>query len=207
MTRPLNSDPLRNFRFLVTISHPDLPTFARLGFMGCTGLAVATEAIPYREGSNNTTTRKMPGQTDFGPVGLTRGCLAAPTGGGGAGTNEAWFWFQNIFEVVDGAGTGPLGHDFRVPISIDVLEHPVTSGPGSPGVSSTAGGQGFVKVRFQLYNAWPMGVSWSDLDAGGNAIIVESMQIAHEGFDVYYPAGSNSPSDGAQIQQLSAINQ
>jgi phage tail-like protein len=187
MTRPLASDPLRNFRFQVAVNHPTIQSFPRMGFMGVTGLAVATEAIPYREGGNNTTTRKMPGQTDFGPVGLTRGCMAAPTGAGRAGTSEAWQWFQQIFAVMDGNGTGTLGADFRCPITIDVLEHPITSGPGSSAPTS----QPAIKVRYQLYNAWPMGISWSDLDAGGNAIVIESLQLAHEGFDTFY--ADNNP--------------
>ena len=65
-TRPLNSDPLRNFRFLVTITTPNAnavpTTIARMGFMAVSGLSVNNEVIPYREGGNNTPTRKMPGQ-------------------------------------------------------------------------------------------------------------------------------------------------
>lgn len=198
MSRALNSDPLRNFRFGVSINHPLIPDFLRMGFMGVTGLAVSTEVIPYREGGNNTVTRKMPGQTDFGPIGLTRGCLAAPTGAGAAGTNEAWLWYLQIFSVMDGDGQGGLGVDFRVTVTIDVYEHPITVGTGStaPGVAPA------IKVRFQVYNAWPQALNWSDLDAGGNAVVIESMQLAHEGFQVFYP--STNPSNGTGLVSTSA---
>src|SRR5262252_459820 len=106
-SRSLNSDPLRNFRFLVQISHPDLQSMARMGFMAVSGLAVSNEIIPYREGGNNTTTRKMPGQSDFGPISLTRGMMAAPVNGGNIGTNEAYRWFQQIFSVNAGQAQLP----------------------------------------------------------------------------------------------------
>src|SRR5262252_11247081 len=103
-TRPLNSDPLRNFRFLVTITSPNstaVPTtIGRMGFMAVSGLAVNNEVIPYREGGNNTTTRKMPGQSDFGPLTLTRGFMAAPivigTADIGTGRDEIYKWFTQI---------------------------------------------------------------------------------------------------------------
>lgn len=45
-------------------------------------------------------------------------------------------------------------------------------------------GEAKVKTQFKVFNAWPTSVSFSDLDAGANAIIVNQMTLAHEGFDV-----------------------
>lgn len=189
MTRPLASDPLRNFRFQVQIHHPTIATFPRMGFMSCSGLAIQNEVIPYREGGNNTTTRKMPGQSDFGPIALGRGMMAAPVTGGGApgegiGVSEAWQWLSQIFYVLEGQGVGGYGSEFRCGIDIDILHHPITRGPGAPLDSTPA-----IKARIQVFNAWPMGLSWSDLDAGGNAVIIENLTLAHEGFRVLW--GSN----------------
>jgi phage tail-like protein len=190
-SRPLNSDPLRNFRFLVTINHPQILGLTRMGFMAMSGLSVNNEVIPYREGGNNTTTRKMPGQSDFGPITLTRGFMAAPVSpGGGAvtqyGTNEIFQWFSQIFAVNIGSGSGagygtpPTNNNFRVGLNIDVLGYPVTSGPNAAGIDSPP----FIKARFFVYNAWPMGYSFSDLEAGGNAVFIENLQLAHEGWAV-----------------------
>lgn len=185
-SRPLNSDPLRNFRFNVNINHPLIPTLPRMGFMAMSGLAVNNEVIPYREGGNNTTTRKMPGQSDFGPITLTRGFMAAPaslTGPGqGIGTNEVYKWFSQIFSVNVGAGTGSgfggPGVDFRVGVTVDVLAHPITTTGYAAGVDNPPP----IKARFFIYNAWPMGYSFSDLEAGGNAVFIENLTLAHEGW-------------------------
>lgn len=193
MTRPLNSDPLRNFRFLVTITTPNstaVPTtISRMGFMAVSGLSVNNEVIPYREGGNNTTTRKMPGQSDFGPLTLTRGFMAVPINGGKGGTDEIYKWFEMIFAVAgaSGSGTGMPGMNFRSGVTIDVLEHPITKGPSAAGVDQTPA----IKARFAVYNAWPMGYSFSDLEAGGNAVFIENLTLAHEGFGVL--AGSQDP--------------
>lgn len=187
MTRPLNSDPLRNFRFRVTIVHPNSGLTARygkMGFMAVSGLALQNEVIPYREGGNNTTTRKMPGQSDFGPISCTRGLMAAPVVPPGSaaqnvGTNEAYLWLTQIFSVQQGQGFGQVGGDFRAGIVIDVLQHPVTQPGGSAaGVDVTPP----TKARFLIYNAWPMSLSYSDLEAGGNAVVIENLTLAHEGW-------------------------
>jgi phage tail-like protein len=39
-------------------------------------------------------------------------------------------------------------------------------------------------MRFEVYNAWPTSVAYSDLNAGDNALFVEQMTLVHEGFDV-----------------------
>jgi len=189
------TDPLRNFKFVVNINHK--PSNTRgilsqgLGFMSVSGLAATTEAIPYREGGMNTTVHQLPGQTSFSPVTLQRGVTL---GGNSAGP---WNWFRQLFDVVGGAGTGPVnrpsGNDFRCAVDINVLEHPVThyaipeesAGPSVP-----------VKLRVILHNAWITGISFSDLNAGDNAVMVEQMSLVHEGFQVLY--GPASPNQSAK---------
>lgn len=190
-TRPLGSDPLRNFKFNVYINHPGMPQMARLGFMSVTGLSATSEVIPYREGGNNTTTRKIPGQTDFGPIGLSRGMMAAPIGGGTSGMRDQWDWMLMLFSVLDGMGKGTSTSDFRANVDIDVLQHPITQGPGSTFSTTPA-----IKARFQVFNAWPMGLAYSDLDAGGNGVIIEQLTLAHEGFRILW---ANNPDPGVWL--------
>jgi phage tail-like protein len=161
----LQTDPFRNFKFRVAIAHPQIPGFASMGFMAVSGLSITTEVIPYREGGMNTTTQKMPGQSDFSPLTLSRGLAA--------GQGELWRWMKQLFVVMQGTPNGLGGKDFRQNVHIKVLEHP------------TAGkARAKVKAQFKVFNAWPTSVSYSDLDAGANAIIVNQMTLAHEGFDV-----------------------
>lgn len=160
---PLVTDPLRNFKFRFTIAKPSIPGMTELGFMSVSGLAANTPAIEYREGGNNTTTRKMPGQTSFPPITCQRGVAV--------GSNALWQWYIEIFHVVQGGGRGFVGNDFRSDMVLEVLDHPVSMGPTHP-----------IKARFQIFNAWPSAIQFSDFDAGGNALMMESMTIEHEGF-------------------------
>lgn len=158
----LATDPLRNFKFHVNILKPG--GFMTMGFMSVSGLNVTTEVIPYRQGGFNTTTQKMPGQSDFAPITLSKGLII--------GDRHMFDWMRELFTVIQGTGTGAPGADFRSNMDILVLDHPVTQGNSVP-----------VKAAFRVYNAWPTAVAFSDLDAGANAIIVNQMTLAHEGFD------------------------
>ena len=195
--RSLVTDPLRNFKFLVTIAVPNgsaVPTtIAKLGFMTADGLGIQNEVIPYREGGDNTTTRKMPGQTDFGPITLARGAMSVPVGPryttGAGGTNEIEQWMSQVFSAMEGQGLAvSASADFRTNVTIDVLEHPKTDPTYGAGLNNPPP----IKLRYYVFNAWPMGLNYSGLDAGGNAILVQTLQLAHEGFVPIY-APSNAP--------------
>jgi phage tail-like protein len=159
----LATDPLRNFKFNVNIMHPNIKGFATLGFMTVSGLNITTEVIPYREGGMNTTTQKMPGQSDFAPITLSQGVAV--------GSGPMWQWMKELFTVMQGTGTGSPGKDFRATVDIMVLDHPVTT--------STVP----VKAIYRVYNAWPTSIAFSDLDAGANAVLMQQLSLAHEGFD------------------------
>lgn len=189
--RPLSSDPLRNFKFIVTIGGvTGVPSsIGRLGFMTADGFGIQNEVIPYREGGDNTTTRKMPGQTDFGPITFARGAMSAPPGatsgaGSSVGTHEVFSWMGTVFSAMEGQGTARGHSDFRSDITVDVLEHPDTDPVYGAGINQT--NKRPIKLRFIIFEAWPMGLNWTGLDAGGNALMIETLQIAHEGFMPIY---------------------
>ena len=190
----LITDPLRNFRFLVTfkplngtdsaastaITNLGSATF---GFTSVSGMAVTTDSIPYREGGYNTTVHQIPGQTTFAPISLQRGVILS--------TSQNWDWMRNMFATVQGGGTTRgVGQDFRCDLEIQVLSHPIP-GLGSEGSAPTGGtlaGKDHVAMRFHVYNCWPTSVAYSDLNAGDNALFVEQMTLVHEGFDVNWAA-------------------
>ena len=174
----IKTDPLRNFRFQVNIHHQTSRgnMAARLGFMTLGGLSVETDLIAYRQGGFNTTTQKMPGQTNFPPITLSRGMMV--------GTDDQYQWFKEVFSVI--AGNGPktkAGTDFRADIDIYVLAHPWTRSTAVP-----------VKAKYHVYNAWPQSLAYSDLDAGGNGLIMEQMVLQHEGFGLVYAADNAASS-------------
>jgi len=158
------TDPLRNFKFLVDINHPVKALGgASMGFMSVSGLNITTEVIPYREGGMNTTTQKMPGQSDFAPITLSKGVIV--------GDKRMLDWMMQMFTVQQGTGNNTAGMDFRANLIVKVMDHPVTKGLVP------------VKAAFKVYNAWPTAIAFSDLDAGANAIMVSQMTLAHEGFE------------------------
>lgn len=185
----VRSDPLRNFKFQVQIHYVAKDIFgvqyklAELGFMSISGLQVTNENILYREGGMNATTRKMPGQSDYPPVTLQRGLFA--------GQSHLWQWFKDIFffEQVKGQEFP----DFRTTVTIRVLPHPSvrssTNYSQGGGASPVVHNVGKGRAVFKLFNAWPTSLSFSDLDAGGNGIIMEQMTLVHEGM-TYLPAKS-----------------
>ena len=181
----LITDPLRNFRFLVTFKA--LPTAsaattalqtATFGFTSVSGMAVTTDSIPYREGGYNTTVHQIPGQTTFAPITLQRGVVL--------GTNANYNWMRNLFATVQGGGTTrSANQNFRCDLEIAVLSHPI---PGANPADTSAAQSDHVAMRFNVYNCWPTAVAYSDLNAGDNALFVEQMTLVHEGFDVNWAA-------------------
>lgn len=174
----LATDPLRNFRFLVTFQPQDtnntVSFSTTVGFTSVSGLAVTTDSIPYREGGYNTTVHQIPGQTSFTPLTLQRGVVL--------GTSQNWDWMRQLFATVSANGTTrSVSQNFRCDLEIQVLSHPIPNTTDStvPGVSND-----HVAMRFKVYNAWPTTVAYSDLNAGDNALYVEQMTLVHEGFDL-----------------------
>jgi phage tail-like protein len=182
----LETDPIRNFRFLVTFkplvtNDADWlkPTKVTVGFTSVSGLSVTTDSIPYREGGYNTTVHQIPGQSSFSPLTLQRGVVL--------GTSQHWDWMRQMFATIQGgSGKADQTTNFRCDIEIAVLSHPIAGSGGGNG-GSTGNSTSYddhVAMRFQVYNAWPTSVAYSDLNAGDNAILVEQISLVHEGFDV-----------------------
>ena len=182
----LITDPLRNFRFLVTFKPLTDATgapistatsnlkSAKFGFTSVSGMAVTTDSIPYREGGYNTTVHQIPGQTTFAPITLQRGVIL--------GTSQNWEWMKNLFATVQGGGsTRGRTENFRCDMEIAVLSHPI---PATGENDNTPTASDHVAMRFNVYNAWPTSVAYSDLNAGDNALLVEQMTLVHEGFNV-----------------------
>jgi phage tail-like protein len=172
----LTADPIRNFKFQVQLLSLDGAAdneIARMGFTGVDGLSMNTEVMAYREGGWNTNPHKLPGQTDFPPISLSSGVFPGKPG--------MWNLAKKLFAVQWGRGSLGSGQEFRFDMVINVLDHPVTAGDasGSAGATSAA-----VVLKFNVYNAFVASVGFGGLNASDNGILVHSMTIHHEGFDV-----------------------
>jgi phage tail-like protein len=209
----LTTDPIRNFRFLVTfkpingsnVTNPlgtntgatapgtqpvgtspvtnPSAANATFGFTSVSGLSVTTDSIPYREGGYNTTVHQIPGQTTFSPIQLQRGVTL--------GTDANWNWMKQLFQVVEGSSsTSVAGNQFRCDVEIQVLSHPI--GDAASGDTNKSANGDHIAMRFNVYNAWITSVAYSDLNAGDNALFVEQMTLVHEGFDLKWATDLNA---------------
>ena len=195
----IRTDPLRNFKFRVQIvpqtdSGLNKPHMAggigNLGFAQMSGIAVTNEVIPYREGGMNTHPHKMVGQSDFAPVSLARGVF--PDSGGKA--LSKWQEFMHTWQGGQADGSDPAerggnvaNSEYRCTVNVWVYDHPVTSGTyqyNTDPSSGTAGVNLPPKLSITLYNAWPGSFSISDLNAGDNGILIQQLQLHHEGFSM-----------------------
>lgn len=195
------TDPLRNFKFTVNFVPLDdrlkqlVTGIGDLGFASMGGLAVNNEVIPYREGGMNTHTHKMIGLTDFPPVSFARGAFA--------NQDALWKWQKFMHAWVSGGvggfAEGSTGDDanYRCNIIVKIYDHPFTGqvqgGDTNYSYDSGDGGSqnikpGNVKLAYKLFNAWPGTYALSDLNAGDNGIMVQSMVMHHEGFHVAWKA-------------------
>lgn len=201
----LRTDPLRNFKFRVTIAPNDtadtsnLNTLASglsgLGFAQMSGIAVTNEVIPYREGGMNTHPHKMVGQSDFAPVSLARGVFASQ--------EQLYRWQQFIHcwqggvddlgvSISAAGASGSRGNgvdsedgtDYRCTVTVNVYDHPVTTSSYRYDVDPSVASNPDLPTRLtvRLFNAWPGSFSISDLNAGDNGILIQQLQLHHEGF-------------------------
>lgn len=163
----LNSDPLRNFKFQVKFDNAHLSsTSPQFGFMSVDGLSVTTDVISYRQGGHNTSTQKLPGQSDFAPITLSKGVVATKDDGG------LLKWLQDIFVAVQGTGSNNGSTNFRSTVTIYLLQHPVTTSSAK------------VMAAWRIYRAWPTSVAFGSLDAGANGVLMNQISLAHEGWDM-----------------------
>jgi phage tail-like protein len=190
------TDPLRNFKFRVQILpkntnstlNTTLGNIGELGFAQVSGISVTNEIVTYREGGMNTHPHKMVAQSDFAPVSFARGAFA--------GQDQLWKWQKFMHAWLGGGVSGgeglATGDDYRCDILVRVYDHPHTSTningggslryqyDGSEVTSEIVPGN--VKLQFKLYNAWPGAYALTDLNAGDNNILIQSMTVHHEGF-------------------------
>lgn len=206
MARASATDPLRNFKFRVTIqptggllNHVG-STIKNLGFSVVSGLSVQNELIAYREGGMNTHPHKMIGQSDFAPVTFSKGVFAHE--------DDLYQWqtfLHSWSQGSQGAGGSTSGNnDYRADITVAVYDHPVSSGnyatPGSVNSNPTPAGR--AKLGYKLYNCWPGSYSMTDLNAGDSSILIQQLVVNHEGFRILWANDVNGQINEQQLASL-----
>lgn len=142
-------DPYRNFKFEVEIGG-----FVRAGFSKVTGLKHTVEKIEYREGGENETPRKLPGQSNYDDIVLERGM-----------SNDSDFvdWIEEVFNLDNFEGNQG-GENFRRNVVIYLKDK-----------------SGARVKKWTVYYAWPTEKASPDLDASANDVAIEMLTLANEG--------------------------
>jgi phage tail-like protein len=156
-------DPFSNFNFQVALGIEDLLV---AGFSECSGLQSETKVFPYKEGGRNETTLQFPEHTSYGNITLKRGITFI--------RHLLLEWQQDVAFGEFGKNprardAGPLGLNKKT-VSIIIFDE-----------------QREEKARWNLFGAIPVKWVGPDLKATGNEIAIETLEIAHEGFEVIKP--------------------
>jgi hypothetical protein len=189
--KSIATDPLRAFKFRVkfkvgdnvsTVFDSGVTSFSG-GFNGITGLTYSVSSIAYREGGYNSTVHNVPGMTSFLPVTFTRGVLF--------GNDSAMTWMRGLFAASAGEGfnvNDSKSNGFRCNVTIQVMDHPNEgSATNSP------------RMNFYLHNAWISSLSYTDLNAGANELMMETMTLVHEGLSVGFVNSTGGAYQGSKI--------
>lgn len=127
--------------------------FAKAGFQKVSGLKMETEVVEYREGGDNLTVSKSPGLTKFDPITLERGMSE---------DMDMWNWASKVFS------TSNDDHEmvkYRANVKIKLK-----------------GRNGSVVRAWEIPNAWVSRYETGELDAMGNNVMLETIELQHEGF-------------------------
>ncbi|GAA4005683.1 phage tail protein [Allokutzneria multivorans] len=155
-------DPYKNFRFRVRYSDRSdyIAAVSKIS-----GLKRSTEVVKHRAGGDPTTSRKLPGRTEYEAVTLERGVTFDTEFANWA--NSVWS-FRRV-----GGGVATSLATFRRDLVIDVLDD------GGSVVSS-----------YSLHRAWVSEYqALSDLDANANAVLIEHIKLENEGWVHEGPKG------------------
>ena len=124
-------------------------------FSEVSGLDSENTPIEYREGADATNSmRKLPGIEKYSNVSLKRGI---------AGSLALWEWRK---EVRDSTSTFPP----RKEVTIKLLNE--------------KGDRNAPAMTFKLRNAWPTKITGPSLNAKGNDIAIEQLDLVHERLDI-----------------------
>lgn len=164
LVRGVREDPFRNFKYKVKI--PGITT--RTGFSRVSGLKENTEPVDYREGTDPARPRKLIGQTSYDNVILETGL-----------TKDFGLvrWRRLITDVTAGKGRNATregqarsASDIRKTVSVTLVEY-----HGTP------------TWRWDVVDAWPISLEISEFSGDGNDVVLETLELVHEGIRTYPP--------------------
>ncbi len=155
---PERFDPYKNFKFRVLWEGSTTPV---AGVSKISALKRTTEVVKHREGNDPSSSRKMPGRTEYEPITLERGV-----------THDSEFekWANKVWNFDSGLGSEVSLKDFRKNIMIELYNE-----------------SGQLALRFKVFRCWVSEFqTLSDLDANANAVAIQTIKLENEGWERDY---------------------
>lgn len=158
---PTRFDPYKNFKFRIKWDNDYV-----LGVSKISGLKRTTEVIKHREGGDPSSSRKMPGRTEYEALSLEEGV-----------THSKTFeqWANKVWNFGGGLGAESSLADFRKDITIEMYNE-----------------AGQLVISYNVFRCWVSEYQpLPDLDANANAVAIRTIKLENEGwqrdFDVKEP--------------------
>ena len=159
---PNRFDPYKNLKFRVKLDNRYVAGVSKVS-----ALKRTTEVVEHREGGDPSTVRRSPGQTKYEPITLERGVTHDP---------EFEQWANKVWNWGSGLGSEVSLADFRKDLIIELYNE-----------------AGQLVMAYKVYRCWPSEYqALPDLDAGANAVAIQTLTLQHEGwkrdYDVKEPS-------------------
>ncbi|HND10749.1 MAG TPA: phage tail protein [Pseudomonadota bacterium] len=146
-------EPYQNYRFRIKWDGRYVA-----GVTKVSSLRRSTEVVKFREGGDPSSSRKLPGRTEYEAITLERGV-----------THDAEFerWANKVSTYGAGLGAERSLKDFRKDVIIELLNE-----------------AGQIAISYRVYRCWVSEYqAMPDLDASGNAVAISHIKLEHEGWE------------------------
>jgi phage tail-like protein len=161
MTRRAN-DPLLSYRFVLELGFVQVA-----GFSECTGLALETKIMEYREGGRNVGPLKFPEVGAIGNVTLKRGIIP------GANLDALMKWHLDVMRGDFNSSNNPNLRKASVDEDLDKRCAVVIQDDGGQEVK-----------RWNLVRAFPAKWTGPDMKAMASDVAIETLELAYEALEL-----------------------
>ncbi len=155
-TTPLNLSPA--YMFYVKLGSIQVAMFTE-----CSGLGARRNVETVHEGGVNDHAHILPGTMEYSNVTLKRGMSLS---------NALWDWFQ--------AGQ----YDFAVQRQSITIYQYSPEADATRGTAASAGDTSGAVKAWSLKGAFPVSWKLSDMNSASSNLVIESLEIAHEGLSL-----------------------
>jgi phage tail-like protein len=149
-------DPYKNFKFRIKWDGRYVA-----GVSKASALKRTTEVVKHREGGDLSTSRKMPGRTEYDAITLERGVTH---------DKEFEVWANKVWNFGAGLGAEVSLKDFRKDLIVELYNE-----------------AGQLAMAFKVYRCWVSEYqALPDLDANANAVAIARIKLENEGWERDY---------------------